>query len=50
MTEENNKEQVTNNKTRRNLYLNNVSVEEALSLYFSALEGFLVPKIEKNSC
>jgi len=47
MTEENNKEQITMNKTGRNLYLNNVSVEEALSLYFSALEGFLVPKIEK---
>jgi len=35
------------NNKKRNLYLNNVPVEEALSLYFSALEGLLVPKIEK---
>jgi len=31
----------------RNLYLSNVPVEEALSRYFSALEGSLVPKFEK---
>jgi len=31
----------------RNLYLSNISVEEALSKYFSALEGCLVPKFEK---
>jgi putative molybdopterin biosynthesis protein len=33
--------------TKRNLYLSNVPVEEALSKYLSALEGHLVPKFEK---
>jgi len=32
---------------KRNLYLSNVSVEEALSKYFAALEGILVPGSEK---
>jgi len=32
---------------KRNLYLSNVSVEEALSKYFSALEGLLAPKYEE---
>jgi putative molybdopterin biosynthesis protein len=32
---------------KRNLYLSNVPVEEALSKYFSALEGLLVPRFEE---
>ena len=32
---------------KRNLYLSNVPVEEALAKYFSALEGLLVPKFEE---
>jgi len=32
---------------KRNLYLENVPVEEALSKYFSALEGLLLPKTEE---
>ncbi len=31
----------------RNLYLNNVPVEEALAKYFSALDGCLIPKFEE---
>ena len=33
--------------TERNLYLNNVPVDEALKKFFSALDGCLVPKFEK---
>ena len=33
--------------TKRNLYLSNVPVDEALSKYFSALEGFLSPRFEE---
>ena len=32
---------------KRNLYLSNVSVEEALSKYFAALEGLLVPGFDE---
>ncbi|MCL2318681.1 MAG: molybdopterin biosynthesis protein, partial [Treponema sp.] len=32
---------------KRNLYLSNVPVEEALSKYFSALDGFLIPGSEE---
>ena len=32
---------------KRNLYLSNIPVEEALSKYFAALEGSLVPKFEE---
>jgi len=32
---------------KRNLYLDNVPVEEALSKFFSALDGLLVPKTEE---
>ena len=32
---------------KRNLYLSNVPIEEALSKYFSALEGLLVPRFEE---
>ena len=31
----------------RNLYLSNVPVEEALSTYFSSMEGLLVPRFEE---
>jgi len=34
-------------KVKRNLYLSNVPVEEALGKYFSALEGMLIPKFEE---
>ena len=33
--------------SERNLYLNNVPVEEALTKYFSALDGCLIPKFEE---
>jgi len=32
---------------KRNLYLSNVAVEEALTKYFSALEGLLMPKFDE---
>jgi putative molybdopterin biosynthesis protein len=32
---------------KRNLYLANVPVEEALAKYFSALEGLLIPRLEE---
>ena len=32
---------------KRNLYLSNIPVEEALSKYFTAFDGLLVPKTEK---
>jgi len=34
---------------KRNLYLSNISVEEAITKYFSSLEGLLVPKFEQIS-
>ena len=37
----------SNHRFARNLYLSNLPVEEALSKYFSALEGVLIPAFEE---